>query len=506
MSSFWKCRNQILAAVAATIGGFGLGTALGYTSPAMPDLRERIARVETDMTPLSEEEESWIGGILNLGGLASAIYVGLVLDVIGRKLTMLILAPPFVAGWLLIGFATNSAMLITGRALLGFCGGSFSIAAPLYVTEIAEDRIRGALGSLLQVMVVLGILFSYVVGAFISYKWLAVLCSFVPVIFFFSMIFIPETPRYLLTKGRASEASDSLTWLRQNLSAHEIEVELKQIEASVNDVLAEKSSFRDLFEYRHLYPTSLMIGIMLFQQLSGVNAVIFYTTDIFHSAGASLPDYLSTIIFGVVQLSATVLSTLLVDKAGRKILFLTSSAVMCVSLIALGIYFQLKSEGKNEGLGWLPLVSLMLFICAFSIGYGPLPWLLLGEMIPQKVKARAASIVTMVNWILCFVVTKFFRSIQEALTIQWCYWIFSVCCAVGFVFVLILLPETKGKTFAEIDEYFGRRAGSKGSVFDEGMEMETKKKGESGGSEGLPNCQQCFRDFELPKSEIPGFR
>ncbi|CAL8087068.1 unnamed protein product [Orchesella dallaii] len=455
MITFGMYQNQIVAAVAATVGAFGLGTVLGYTSPAMPDLKERIYNGTVDIEPFSEETESWIGSIINLGALASAIVVGILVDIIGRKLTMLLLSAPFVLGWLLLAFAKNSAMIIIGRVITGFCGGGFSLAAPLFVAEMAEDNIRGALGSGFQVMVTFGILFVYVFGSFLSFQWLAIICGFVPLVFLVAMIFIPESPRYLVAKGKSADASRSLCWFRKKTSSQEVEDEMRIIEMSVNEMKAQASSMSDLFEPHHLRPSLLMIALMCFQQLSGINAVIFYTSDIFSSAGSTMDENLSTIIVGIVQFVATVSSIFFVDRAGRKILLLISSAVMCGSLVVLGIFFQLQADGKDEGLGWLPLICLMLFICAFSIGYGPIPWLMLGELIPQKVKARVASLSTVINWGLSFIVTKFFKSIQDALTIQWCYWIFAIICAIGFVFVFLLLPETKGKSIEEIQKYFG---------------------------------------------------
>jgi len=447
--------NQILAAGAATVGAFGLGTVLGYTSPALPNLKEAINDTSTDIDPLGTETESWIGAIINLGALASAIVVGILVDIIGRKMTMLLLSAPFVLGWLLIAFAKNHAMIIAGRAITGFCGGGFSLAAPLFVAEMADDSIRGALGSGFQVMVTAGILFVYVFGSFLSWKWLAIVNGFIPLVFLVAMIFIPESPRYLVAKGKTAEANRALCWFRKKSSSQEVEEDMRIIEMSVNENRAQKSSFKDLLISYNLRPSLLMIALMLFQQFSGINAVIFYTSDIFESAGSDLSNSLSTIIVGIVQFIATCSSIFMIDKAGRKILLLVSSSVMCVSLVVLGVFFQLKDNGKADGLGWLPLICLMIFMVAFSIGYGPIPWLMLGELIPQKVKARVASLATVINWFCSFIVTKFFNSVQEALTIQWCYWIFAIICAINFAFVLTLLPETKGKSVEEIERYFG---------------------------------------------------
>ncbi|ODM88243.1 Facilitated trehalose transporter Tret1 [Orchesella cincta] len=454
----------------SNIGAFGLGTTLGYTSPAVPDLKERILNGTVEIDMFSEGTESWIGSVFNLGAIASVIVVGILVDIIGRKMSMILLSVPFVLGWLLIAFAQNSVMIISGRAITGFCGGGFSLVSPLFVAEMAEDNIRGALGSGFQIMLTFGILFvsvvPYVFGSFLSYKWLAIVCCFVPIISLVAMIFIPESPRYgfnqlqlkrlvyLVFKGKLAEAGKSLCWFRKKASFRDVEVEMRIIEMSVHEMKSQASSFGELFESHHLRPSLLMMALMCFLQLSGINAVIFYTYDIFQAAGTTMDENLSTIIFGSVQFGATVSTIFFVDRAGRKILLLVSSAVMCGSLVVLGIFFHLKENGNDEGLGLLPLICLMLFTWAFSIGYGPIPWVMLGELIPQKVKARVASLATVISWSLSFVVTKFFKSIQDTLTIQWCYWIFAIICAIGFAFVFLLLPETKGKSVEEIQNYF----------------------------------------------------
>lgn len=189
--------------------------------------------------------------------------------------------------------------------------------------------------------------------------------------------------------------------------------------------------------------------------MSGINAVIFYTTDIFKSAGSSMNDSVAAIVVGVVQCIATASSIFLVDRAGRKILLLLSASFMSASLVVLGIFFKLQKDGKADGLGWLPLVCLMVFMVAFSIGYGPIPFIMLGELIPERVKAKVASTAIVTNWLVSFIVTKFFGQLQNAVGIHWCYWIFALICAANFTFVLMFLPETKGKSVEEIQEYFG---------------------------------------------------
>jgi len=444
---------QIIAALAATVGAFGLGTVLAWSSPAIPDLREGDSKLGN----ITDSDESWIGSIINLGAMTSGPITGIFIDSVGRKTSMLLLSAPFVLGWLLVAYAQNLAMMLCGRFIIGFCGGSFSLAAPVYIGETSEDSIRGALGSGFQLMVVTGILFVNVLGSFVSWQWLSLICGFVPLIFLVAMIFVPESPRYLLTKGKTAEASQALCWLRGKTSATDVEDELRIIEMSVNESLSQKTTLKDLLQPHYLKPTVILLGLMLFQQLSGINAVIFYTVQIFKDAGSTMDSNLSSIIIGIVQVVATMVAVVLVDRAGRRILLLISDVAMCAAIAVLGIFFQLKDndESVKDSIGWLPLISLIIFITAFSVGYGPIPWMMMGELLPPNVKGQAASIATATNWFLAFLVTKFFQDIQKAITIQWCYWIFAIVCGVGAVYVFIFVPETKGKSMEEIQNQFG---------------------------------------------------
>lgn len=218
------------------------------------------------------------------------------------------------------------------------------------------------------------------------------------------------------------------------------------------DASAGKASILDLVRVRS-NRTALIICLclMLFQQVSGINAIIFYANSIFVSAGIEGNSELCTIVIGVVQVLMTFASTLLIEKAGRRILLLQSSVIMGICLAVVGIFFHLKNGGTDvSNLGWLPLVSLVLYIVSFSMGFGPIPWMMMGELFASDVKGLASSIAVMVNWTLVFIVTKCFGLMNESLGGDVTFWIFAECMVVATMFVAIVVPETKGKSTAEI--------------------------------------------------------
>lgn len=369
------------------------GAALGWTSPANPKLQEGT-EPQYNFT-LTEDQLSWVGSSVNLGAAAVCIPIGILINLIGRKWAMLGLVIPFTIGWGLLIWAQNFAMMITARVLIGIAGGAFCVAAPVYIGETAQKEIRGTLGSYFQLMVTIGILFVYAVGAGVGVFWLSIICGIIPLVFGIIFFFMPgkitkdlcstidtfnfelivESPTYLVMRDRNHEATSAIKWLRgsQYDPAEDIaqlqneNEENKAQNLSVLEALRRPASVRGLI---------ICLGLMFFQQVSGINAVIFYTTDIFNAAGTGINSEIATIIVGIMQVLATFVASLIVDRLGRRILLLVSDAVMAICTLFLGIYFfmQQRDASSVENLGWLPIVSLCLFIVMFSLGFGPVPW------------------------------------------------------------------------------------------------------------------------------------
>lgn len=241
----------------------------------------------------------------------------------------------------------------------------------------------------------------------------------------------------------------SVKWLWGNKCNSRAAVQLLQNDL---DTSSGKASIKDLFAVKsNRVALIICLCLMLFQQVSGINAIIFYTVPIFESAGSNMDPAVCSIIVGVVQVLMTFASTLLIEKAGRRILLLQSTIIMGLCLTAVGVYFNLKAGGSDvSAIGWLPLVSVVLFIISFSLGFGPIPWMMMGELFSAEVKGIASSIAVMFNWTLVFIVTKCFGLMNEQLGSDVTFWIFAGCMAIGTLFVALKVPETKGKSNAEI--------------------------------------------------------
>lgn len=377
---------QYMAGIAATLGALAAGMVLSWTSAAGKDGVKLAEQYNIHITP---DEFSWISSFVNLGAAAICVPIGVLSDIIGRKTAMLMLTIPFTIGWLMIIFANSIWMFYLGRFITGVSGGAFCVTAPLYTSEIAENQIRGTLGSYFQLMLVVGILVTYILGPNVSMFQLSVISALVPLVFCCVFFFMPETPIYYLKKGDEDSARASLVRLRgprynvepEILAQQEIMAELERNRTSFSEAIRTKAAIRGLI---------IGFGLMLFQQLSGVNAIIFYSTSIFESASKDIPAATATIVVGVIQVVSVFLSTLVVDRLGRRILLLMSSTAMFLTTLILGVYFYLKENGTDvSNIGWLPLLCVCTFIFLFSLGFGPIPWMMMGEIFSPTVKSNS---------------------------------------------------------------------------------------------------------------------
>lgn len=288
---------------------------------------------------------------------------------------MLSLVIPFTIGWALVCWATSVAMLLAGRIILGISGGAFFVAAPIYIGEIAQKEIRGALGSFFQLMVTIGILFVYSIGYNLNVFTFSIICGLLPLVFVAVFVFMPESPWYLVSSNRNDEAIKSLKWLRGG--EYDFHDELNDLQLEHKAQMKSKFSILAALKRRATVKALIIsVGLMLFLQLSGINIVIFYTGFIFDIARIDIKTELAIILMGIAQVVSTFVASLVVDKAGRRVLLLISISIMAVCKILLGIYFYMNSNDPTsvENAGWLPVVSVGLFIIVFSLGFGPIPW------------------------------------------------------------------------------------------------------------------------------------
>ncbi|XP_054258056.1 facilitated trehalose transporter Tret1-2 homolog isoform X2 [Macrosteles quadrilineatus] len=464
--------NQLMLTMTASLGYLTIGLIRGWSSTAMPSIK----LYSPHLVP-SDYVGSWVSAIPPLGAFMGSLLTGPFLQKFGRKKTMLIAAPIFAVSWVLIGTAVNTAMLIVGRLLTGMCAGIITPAAQVYVSECAHPEIRGVLGSLPALFMATGVLISYIIGTWLPWDHLALVSAIFPTAMLVFLIPLPESPCWLRSRGRKEEAERSANWLRHqkvvNVELYTIrnpetngaetptaiaEVDRKQemTTGSAKSIAKGAYSAEALLRRPVIIPFGLVTGVLIFQQVSGIDTVLFYTVEIFNASGSFVNDYLATILVGLVQVLATLASLFVIDSYGRKPLLIFSGAFMSVAMAALGYYFYAHEHGLPiaKSLGLLPVISLMVFIAAFALGYCNVPFLLMGELLPVAQRSILSSVASAMNLGSMFLIIKSYHDLKYWIGDHGVFFSYAVLCIVSCVFVTILLPETKGKSLEEIECYF----------------------------------------------------
>ncbi|XP_072933858.1 facilitated trehalose transporter Tret1 [Epargyreus clarus] len=451
--------RQYVIAGAANIVVACTGYSMGWTAPV------NVKLGNSTTNPLEElptsDQIAWMGSLLTVGAIFGPFIGGLAASKIGRKWGLMSSSIPLFLGWIMTIIATNMGYLFAGRILWGVAVGMIFTISPMYCAEIATDEVRGALGSYLQMFITVGFILIYGMGPFVPYhviSYVGIVCVAVFCVVFF---FMPETPTYYLLKSDREAAAACLCTLRGK-SRSGVEAELSKIEIDVKASMEKTATVMDIFKGSNFKAFYISCALVLFQQFSGINAVLFYMTDIFKKAGTSLDPAIATIIIGAVQLVASFITPFVVDRLGRRLLLLVSACGTSIGLILLGMFFLLVETESDvvEKISFLPILSLVLFIVTYCWGLGPLPWAVMSELFPIEVKAVASPIATALCWFISFLVTRYFESIAVALGTYVAFWLFAVFCVIAFFFTLFIVPETKGKSFQEIQDMLAGRKSS----------------------------------------------
>ncbi|KAL4716031.1 hypothetical protein ACJJTC_002796 [Scirpophaga incertulas] len=458
--SHWK---EYGTALCATLITATAGTCYGWPSPTLPYLQSPDSSI-----PTSADEGSWIVSIMILCSAITPVPAAYCADKLGRKTTLLLGAIPFILGWILVIVAKSVAVLYVARMFSGLGYGIVYTVAPMYTGEIATNEVRGALSTLITLMNKVGILAQYCIGPFVSMRTLASINLILPISFILTFLFLPESPYYYLKFERSARAERSLRHLRTG----DIRTELKNIEINVQEDMKNRGTWADLVtEATNRKAMWISLGIFTIQQLCGSAAVVAYAQVIFNCTTQGTPTngtseettsiepYQESIILGCVQVATCILSVILVDRVGRKPLLLLSAVGVGLMNATIGTYFffDITYKGSVASLGWLPLGALLIYIVCYAIGLSTVPYVIIGEMFPTNVKLYASCIAHIYTGISMFAVQKLFQVVKDAYEIYTVFWGFAAFSLMGLVFMMVVLPETKGKSFANIQDHLKRQ-------------------------------------------------
>ncbi|XP_044732400.1 facilitated trehalose transporter Tret1-like [Chrysoperla carnea] len=455
-------RNQYMAGFLATIVMFMAGTCIGWASPTQIKLNDGDTPFEC-----SESDWAWAVSFLTLAGVPWAIFAGKFADILGRRFTLLLAGPIYLVGWIITYFSYSCYALFAARLISGGGVAVGGAVCALYIGEICEPDIRGRVGTLVMFMNNCGVLFSLCVGPYVSNGAFVIILSTIPIIFFATFYWMPETPYYRLRQGRRDEAMKCLLKFRGLTDDKNLENELDAMQRSVVAEMENKTSVLELFKQPMTRKALIIVlGVKTIQHFSGIAAIQSFMQQIFEETGSNIPAALAAIICGVVQLLSGMFSAFFVDRFGRKPLLLTSTFGCAVALFFVGLFFFLKNfiECNVTSINWLPLVSIMFFMTAQPIGVGSLSYIFLSELFPTNLKGNAAIIATMYGSFSSFTVTKLFSVISENLDLFVTFWICFIIMIGGIIFTIFCVRETKGKTLSQIQNDFLHHGKGKASM------------------------------------------
>lgn len=435
--------------VPAGLTVLAMGCTVGWTTVALKKLESADSPI-----PLTKSQASWIASAHDIGHMISPIPAGLVVNIIGPKKCLIVSAIIESVGWLLIIFTRDIMALYITRLLFGISMGIIFTIAPLYLAEISSPELRGAFGVSFESWMYLGHVVEFTVGPYVSYEVLGIVSLSIPVVFLLMSFWMAESPYFYVRKNNhdaAKKTYSKLSGLGENQLQllHNIDKIEEQIEAR------EHGRLKDLFGSA-VYRRFLMIVLVLalVQRFSGMSAVVAYAAFIFPNTIGGLSSSWYTILFGVITLLFTFVSAGLIDKAGRRVLTMTScfGGFIVELLTSLYFFLALKNIVDTTYISWIPFITISSYAGFYSIGMGPIVTIIQSELFPPNIKGVAASIVTIVHAGSSSVVTKMYQVVSDSWGYYVSFFIFSLSCLFGSIFTYFFVPETKGKSLIEIQD------------------------------------------------------
>jgi SP family galactose:H+ symporter-like MFS transporter len=437
-----------IAALFAALGGLLFGYDTGVISGAHIFIKREFGLT-------TAAEEIVVSGVL-LGATIGAIFGGKAADLFGRRRVLLVTAAIFGIGALASAVAPSPTILIISRVVLGLAIGLASTNVPVYLSEVAPPHARGWVVSLFQLAVTVGIVVAYLTDyAFAAieegWRWMLGLAVAPALVFGTGMFFLPETPRWLIRGGHHEVAHRVLVRIR---GFADVNVEIEEIKASLAQQ-AESGHWTDLLHRQVRLALVVGLGLAIFQQITGINTVIYYAPKILQTAGFNSASgaILATVGVGVVNVAMTIIAMFLVDRAGRRPLLLVGIAGMIVTLGVLGLSFRYPSEQ----LAWIAVTCLMGYVASFAIGLGPIFWLLIAEIYPLKIRGLAEGTAATFNWASNLIVSLTFLTLVEKLGASSTFFLYALASVLSWLFAYYFVPETKGRTLEQIEAFWRAR-------------------------------------------------
>ncbi|MEB0262051.1 sugar porter family MFS transporter [Mucilaginibacter sp. 10I4] len=426
----------------SALGGYLFGFDFAVISGALPFLKVQFH--------LSALAEGFLTGSLALGCMAGSLIAGKLADNYGRRPALIVAALIFALSSVAMALSGTLNIFILFRFAAGIGVGMSSMLSPLYISEISPAAVRGRNVAINQLTVVLGILITNLVNYSLAgwgedaWRWMFGFGVVPSLCFLLGMLFLPESPRWQVGKGRIEKALKTFKKISSEATAEQL----------VNEIQARERSFkvdRSSGLFSKTVRPALLIGVTLavFQQLCGINVVFNYTSVIFSSVGASLDhQLLETVIIGVVNTLFTLIAMWQIDKLGRKPLIMYGSMALCVSYLILAILLR-----NNAGIVWISLFVL-LPIAVYATSLAPVTWVIISEIFPNHIRGKASSFAILCLWAAYFILVFTFPILAQSLGTYGPFYLYSGICLLGFLFIKYKVKETKGQSLEELESNF----------------------------------------------------
>ena len=426
----------------SALGGYLFGFDFAVISGALPFLQKQFS--------LDAYWEGFATGSLALGAIFGCLIAGKVSDKWGRKPGLLLAAAVFGISSLAMAFSPTRNIFIVSRFCAGFGVGMASMLSPMYIAEVSPAHLRGRMVAINQLTIVIGILVTNLVNYSLrnngnsAWRWMFGFGLIPSVLFFLGALWLPESPRWLLKAKKIQKAKFVLNKIGDEHFANE---SLRDIEASLKGI--SKTDYSDIFKKGVIPAVIIGIGLAIFQQFCGINTVFNYAPKIFESIGASQDDQLlQTVFIGSVNLIVTILAMTLVDRLGRKPLMLFGAGGLAIIYILVVHFLAIHSVNVS----WYLLAAIGIY----GISVGPVTWVLISEIFPNKIRGEATAIAVLSLWAVYFILVFTFPILFEKFK-EKSFYIYSVVCVLGFLFILLNVKETKGKTLEELENIMTRK-------------------------------------------------
>jgi SP family galactose:H+ symporter-like MFS transporter len=433
-----------LASVAA-MAGFLFGYDEGVIAVAGPSLEA--------VFPMNPTERGFMTAAVPLGALVASIFAGSITDRFGRRRVLMAAAALFIVAALAASAITAIWMLVLARLALGLAIGVAAVTAPLYIAESAPLKQRGGMVSTYQLAVTVGILVSYLTGLAITgattWRLMFGLGAVPALLLLAGLAFLPESPRWLMRRGQAGDAKASLRRLRPE--RWDVDGELADMAQAGSADTGRRAGFGALLEPAIRPALIVAMALYFLQQLSGINAVIYYAPTIFDQAGydSHTKQILATVGVGTVNFATTILALFLVDRLGRRPLLVLGFAGCALTMLIIA----LAVVDPKLMPSWVVIAMLMLYIASFAISLGPLPFVVMAEIFPHRVRGPGMSMASISNWGFNFVVVFTFPLMLAGPGLAFTFTVFAVICLGGIVFTLLRVPETTGHSLEAIERH-----------------------------------------------------